>query len=257
MVDLNCAFSALTGGSITQYFYGSHFDYLGNDGFKFGLKESVDGCIGYYHITRFTPTLAKAMNTRPIPIIRELVPSAAGLLNSQGAIRDLISRQLAGQKLGRKISSVIVSSLNDSGVPPEEKTLGRMQDEGVSVLFAGMETTARALSVAFYHLLHKPELMRRLREELQTLPEVEDDSWSVSQVENRPFLVSYLSLVFDISSFLSDENKQRGVFNEGLRQSHGSLNRMPRIATQDALIYNNYTIPPGVSPFPYISHSPH
>ncbi|GAM37558.1 benzoate 4-monooxygenase cytochrome P450 [Talaromyces pinophilus] len=38
-----------------------------------------------------------------------------------------------------------------------------------------------------------------------------------------------------------------GVIQEGFRLSFGPVSRMPRIATQDALVYNGWTIPPGTA----------
>lgn len=85
--------------------------------------------------------------------------------------------------------SVIVGALKDPNIAPEEKTIDRLVDEGTTIIFAGTETTARALVVIMFHLLHNSLLLRELRHELNTLPPVKDHAYLCSQLEALPFLV--------------------------------------------------------------------
>ncbi|RAH67125.1 cytochrome P450 [Aspergillus aculeatinus CBS 121060] len=94
------------------------------------------------------------------------------------------------------------------------------------LLVAGTETTANALTHIAFHLLDNRELLGRLREELKgAMPRLEDTlAWS--QLEKLPFL--------------------NGVVQEGLRLTLGTASRLPRIAPQENLHFEDWVIPAGV-----------
>jgi cytochrome P450 len=188
-VDLDSAFAALTADIVTHYFYGSPSDYLGSKNFKFEVRDAILGLIGFYHLTRFLPVLASTIKKLPIPIVRLLQPGAAALLCQQALMRREILDSLA-EKKPTNSKAVIVEALKDPNIPPQEKTIDRLQDEGTTIIFAGTETTARALSVMMFHLLHNKSLLMKLREELNALPSVEEYTYSCTQLETLPYLVS-------------------------------------------------------------------
>lgn len=81
--------------------------------------------------------------------------------------------------------------IRDSDLPPEQKTLHRLADEGNILIGAGSETTAQTLSILFYHLLENPEMIVRLREEIDGVDG--DITWG--KLERLPFLVRHDFLV--------------------------------------------------------------
>lgn len=188
VVDLDSGFAALTADIITRYFYGSNFDYLGSKGFKFAMRDAILGLIGFYHLTRFLPALTNTIKRLPIPIIRLLQPGAADLLCSKAEIEQLILHSLDDEN-SVKSKSVIFGALKDPDVPAEEKTTDRLVDEGTSIIFAGTEPTAKALSVIMFHLLYNKSLLKELRHELFTLAPVKDHAYQLSQLEALPYLV--------------------------------------------------------------------
>ena len=188
VIDLDSGFAALTADIVTCYFYGSNFDYLGSKGFKFVMRDAILGLIGFYHITRFLPALANTIKRLPIPLVRLLQPGAADLLCFQADIKQTILDSL-NDKDSVKSKSVIFEALKDPDVPAEEKTIDRFVDEGTTIIFAGTETTAKALSVIMFHLLHNKLLLKELRRELSTLAPVKDHTYQLSQLEALPYLV--------------------------------------------------------------------
>lgn len=85
--------------------------------------------------------------------------------------------------------NTIFHELRDSNLlPPEEKTLKRLADDGNIMIGAGGETTAQTLAVLFYHLLDNPQMLSRVKDEIGTLGE--DITWG--RLETLPFLVSQL-----------------------------------------------------------------
>lgn len=221
IVDLDSAYAALTADIITTYFYGSNHSYLDRPAFKFPLRDAILGLIGFYHMTRFLPTLAAGIKSLPIPIVRMIQPGAADLLVHQNEIRDKLSAPVPTSTGMDSPSAVVAAALADEKIPLKERSIERLVDEGTTVIFAGTETTARALSVMTFHIFQNPAILARLRAELAPIfeahasslhseePEQENESIPPStDLEKLPFLA--------------------GCINEGLRLSHGPVIRLPR-----------------------------
>ncbi|KXG54299.1 Cytochrome P450 [Penicillium griseofulvum] len=237
VISLDSAFSALTADIITSRLYGEHFDYLGIEDFKFAVRETFEGMSLVFHLSRFIPFMMATLKLLPVAMIRSIMPSAADLLD----IREGIKRNLLcalDSKQTQNVQSVIAAALKDPEIPQEERSIDRLMDEGTTIIFAGTETSARAMSVAFFHLYDNKSHLKKLRDELSsTIGTRPSKEWSLSELEALPFLT--------------------GVVNECLRLSFGAVGRLPRVSTHDALQYGDYTIPPGtpVSQSTYFVHT--
>jgi len=77
----------------------------------------------------------------------------------------------------------VFQDIIDSDLPPHEVSLLRLQNEAVSVVGAGFETTRWALTVFCYHVLANPSINKRLRDELKdAIPDPEQmPSWAALQ----------------------------------------------------------------------------
>lgn len=191
-LSLDGCFSALTADVITRLFYGNSFDYLGVPDFHFVVRDAFLGLSLVYHMARFFPIAIKALKAMPIPLIRLIMPPVAELLQMREEIKVNGYDKFHGGKWDAQESkSVIVASLNDQTVPAPERTVDRLVDEGTVILFAGTETTSRSLAVTMYYLLSHPDIMARLRHELETsLPLNEEHVYSLAQLERLPYFVS-------------------------------------------------------------------
>ena len=130
----------------------------------------------------------------------------------------------------------VFTDILSSNLPPQEKTVARLQDEAAGVVGAAIETTKTTLSVASFHILHNPEILRRLRTEWReaSFSDPEKPSWS--ELEQLPYLTA--------------------VIKESLRLSYGAAQRLPRISKHKAIQYDTYSIPPG-TPFSMSSYIQH
>nr|QCI34352.1 hypothetical protein [Zymoseptoria tritici] len=152
----------------------------------------------------------------------------ADLHNIREGIKANIVTSSVDDSSRNRSKAVIALTLQDSNIPAEERGIDRLMDEGTTLIFAGTETTARALSVAFFHLLDNPNVIHQLRSELAALSAStsdHDSQHSLHQLEQLPYLT--------------------GVVQESFRLSFGAVGRLPRVATHDALRYGSYSIPPG------------
>lgn len=98
-----------------------------------------------------------------------------------------------------------------SDLPAPEKRLARIAQEGQTFVAAGTETTAWCLTVITFYLLETPEILAKLRTELQ-----EAKATTSTQLEKLPYLTA--------------------IIQEGLRLSYGVCTRLPRIAPMDMLV---------------------
>ena len=113
-------------------------------------------------------------------------------------IRDLLRDQKTEQvKLTSR--STVFSQLLQSELPPEELSQDRLQNEAVSIVGAGFETTRWALTVAFFHILANPAIYQKLRQELIDAIPNPDRILSWPELQALP----YLSACIEESMFLS------------------------------------------------------
>ena len=118
----------------------------------------------------------------------------------------------------------IFHAILDSDLPPDEKKLDRLWQEGQTVVGAGTETTAWAMSVIVYHVLSKPAIFRRLKSEIGTI--FKEDQVSCIKLEQLPYFAA--------------------VISEGLRLSFGVTTHLQRVSPDQVLNYKNWSIPAGV-----------
>ncbi|KAF1738051.1 Trichodiene oxygenase [Beauveria bassiana] len=237
ILSLDGVFCALTADVISSRFYGKHQDYLSIPDFHFVVRDGFLGLTKVYHLARFLPIIVTTLKRLPYGCIRMVIPAVADLLVMRDEIKVKGADEFVASQTSESKSSVLVGALANPHIPPHERTVDRMLDEGTVVLFAGTETTSRTMCVTMFYLLTHPECLARLRAELETLPPSEDYKHSLPALENLPYLTA--------------------VIHEGLRLTFGPISRSSRVATEQELVYGEYTIPVGtpVSQSTYFMHS--
>jgi len=110
-------------------------------------------------------------------------------------------------------------------LPPEERSLDRLWQEGQTIVGAGTETTAWAMSVIVYHVLSNRAIFYQLKKDLETV--MKEDQVSCNQLERLPYFAA--------------------VVSEGLRLSFGVSTHLQRVSPDEVIMYKDWSIPPGVS----------
>lgn len=118
--------------------------------------------------------------------------------------------------------TIFADILTNPNLSAADKTMGRLEQEAISVTTAGSNTTAHTLSTITFHVASNPSMMERLQKELGTLP---DRQVAWPQLERLPYLTA--------------------VVTEGLRRSYGVTTRLQRISPDIALHYDKWIIPAG------------
>ena len=83
----------------------------------------------------------------------------------------------------------VFDALTAAGIPPMEKALDRLEDESFFLFVAATETTARALTVAAFHLSNNRAISLRLREELKQVMPTPTSPVTWVQLEQLSYLV--------------------------------------------------------------------
>jgi cytochrome P450 len=105
-------------------------------------------------------------------------------------IRDIIEGKNEAHKDASHVT--VFKELLDSDLPPEEKTLIRLRDEGFAMVNAGIETTRWTLSIATFHLLDKPRMLSTLKAEIRKAwPDI-DTTPSLQELERLPYLTAVI-----------------------------------------------------------------
>ena len=113
----------------------------------------------------------------------------------------VVAKYIAGKSIEAKsgthaetgVSSIkpktIFHSIDRSNLPPHEKTPLRLQQEGLTVLFAGGETGSRLLAHTVYHLLDNPEVLCKVKTEVLDAAKDSNKIPDVKVLEGLPWLV--------------------------------------------------------------------
>jgi cytochrome P450 len=120
-----------------------------------------------------------------------------------------------------------------SDLPESEKSPSRLWQDGQVTVIAGTLTTASALSYATYCFLTQPDVLKRLREELQTAIPNPSRLPPLATLEQLPYL--------------------RSCIKEALRLSNGVSSRLQRIDPEKPILFTDkvmnkgkpYLLPPG------------
>ena len=103
----------------------------------------------------------------------------------------------------------------------------RLTDEATILVIAASETPAKVLSLIMYHLSRRSDLVKKIKDELSSVPNVSTARLSpaLHTLEKLPYLSA--------------------VIKEGLRLHGGIVARSQRICRDEALNYGDLVIPPG------------
>ena len=190
VLKLDDAFAALTADLISQYSWGVSSGFLDDENFNNDIRQALNEISNFVHVGRFFPILTTILRTMPRWLLSRIRPGATAVLDMQ----DIITQQSTNEKNTAKASSkkTIFDALGDPSLPPAERSPRRLEDEGLIVVVAGTETTARTLTVAAFYLYRNKSMLLKVREELRSLMPTPTTEVSWPQLESLPYLVCHL-----------------------------------------------------------------
>ncbi|KAJ5317857.1 hypothetical protein N7508_002365 [Penicillium antarcticum] len=223
-VTLDAGFAGLTSDVIHKYAYGINSGNLDHEEFNEKVRDGINGLFKFGHISYFFPIIQTVMKSLPLEWLEKIDPFVYALRISKENVTHQTKEFLGGKSSNSK-PRPIMEIITGSDMPEHLRQLEGLSNDGFSLVLGGTETTARALTIAAFRLISNENMRKKLREELRTVMPTPDSRPTWSQLEQLPYL--------------------SGVVSEALRLSTGIASRSPRIAPTEALLYKDYTIPPG------------
>jgi cytochrome P450 len=183
---------------------------------------------------KYIPWVHDVMKSLPRALVVWIQPALASFHAEQQASRAQVDRIKSSEthQWYENDHPTIFHAILDSKIPANEKTAERLSEDAQVVVMAGTLTTASTLELITFWLLSRPDVLLKLKEELQTaIPSINDvETVSIATIEALPYL--------------------RAVVKEGLRLSYGLSTRSQRIDPDNPIIYANkstgqkFVIPP-------------
>jgi cytochrome P450 len=116
----------------------------------------------------------------------------------------------------------LFNEILSSHLPESDKSVSRLKDEAIIIIGAGTLTSSWALSVATYHLLAQPEILKKLKTELHAaVPNRDVQPIPLAALEKCQYLVA--------------------VVQEAIRLSYGVAARLQRISPDKEMIFRDQT----------------
>ncbi|KIW89319.1 uncharacterized protein Z519_10173 [Cladophialophora bantiana CBS 173.52] len=226
-VNLRYAFAALTMDVITDYAFANCYNCLDEPDFAPVWPEAVDSVSEQSHVNKQFPWLLPVMKLVPLWLVERINPHIMRLINFQIGLTQQVAEIMKDKDTSNKNQShptIFHELIHTRELPPEEKTLEHLVDEGQSVVAAGQVTTTHYLNTTAYHILANLDVLDKLKAELgEAMPDGKLPS--LQKLERLPYLTA--------------------VVYEGFRMSYGVTHRLQRVSPTEPLIYHDYVIPAG------------
>ncbi|KUJ09474.1 cytochrome P450 [Mollisia scopiformis] len=225
-VSLERAFGCYATDVVTHYTFAREYKYLDFPDFIAPTLETARMFAALIHVIRLFPVFRIISQNMPNRLVAFMVPGLGHFF----AFQDDMFRQVTDIISGRNQDHVNVShktifhEVLSSNLPPREKLVPRLADEGMVLVLAGFETTRSVLTNTCFYILNDKEVCRKLKAELAAAwPDIENPP-TLQELERLPYLTA--------------------IIQEGLRLSLGVSFRLPR-TSPTPIQYGSYTIPPG------------
>ncbi|CEL07565.1 Putative Cytochrome P450 [Aspergillus calidoustus] len=221
-INFSDVFFAFSNDVVTNFLFAHQTDILLDEQKAATLRHNSKELMMGINLNKHFPQVPDFLESLPMSISRPIMPPGLiDMLSLFERVRNEVLAIMRAKESGISSNkpvgptgkeSVYDSVLDCQSLPPSEKTLLRLEQEGALLVLAGTESPAQTLNIIFYHLLANPTLLEKLRDELHTVPA--SASWT--QLEQLPYLSA--------------------VIEEGNRLSFGVTARTARIA-HEPLIY--------------------
>ncbi|TVY60809.1 Cytochrome P450 monooxygenase sdnE [Lachnellula suecica] len=231
-VAISLGLSCFTNDVVSEYAFGTSYNYLENSAdFHTDIHDALMNAGSMFHMLRIMPWSIGPMQKLPRWIMKIIDAKMLSFIDFQKDIAAQIKAIINGTNTSHTTSShpTIFHEILSSSLPASEKALSRLSQEGQTVIGAGTETTAWALTVALVRVLSDREIVLKMLNELGPL--FGSGSGHKRPTFNQLEQLPYLS----------------GVVAEGLRLSYGVTTHMQRSSPDTALRCGDWVIPAGTS----------
>ena len=214
---------------IAEYSFGRNYGRLDQEDFDPDYARAMHDATGASHFNKQIFWPFATLLALPPWIGTKIAPGLSGYVSfiSDCAIQVNAIKEGTNEKSQSTIFHHLIESKD---IPDSEKANDRLIQEAQVVVSAGTETTAWAMSVLTFYLLSNPEILGKLRKELEGAITDPSELPSLASLEQLPYLTACIQ--------------------EALRFSYGLASRLQRISPEKPMVFNDgkkdWVIPPGV-----------
>ncbi|KAL0573598.1 hypothetical protein V5O48_008357 [Marasmius crinis-equi] len=223
-VDMTFALRSLTMDIITSYCFATSFEAIDYPGFMHPLTLAQRDSLESIWIQKHFPFLMRLPFLLPRWLIARLIPGFVITEQQRAEFRKQIEKCRANLDAGAQEpdhATVFHYLLAHQGI--SDKSL---VEEAYVLIGAGSDTVANACTVGINATLTKPEIGKRLVEELREAWPDENDGFGYARLEKLPYLTAFIK--------------------ESLRCSFGVTSALPRVIGPGDAKISGFDVPSGV-----------
>lgn len=190
VVRLDAGFAGLTSDVIYQYTYGQSPGNLDQEDFNEDIRDGANALLRGGHLAYFFPVLQTITNSLPLWLLKKISPSAF-IIASQKHDLYLRTVEALHKKTPADNGRTILNTMVSPSMPAHLRKAERITNEGLAIIVAGIETTARTLSIGTYYLFTNESIRLKLRQELREAMLTLNSRPTWYQLEKLPYLVCF------------------------------------------------------------------
>ncbi|KAF7712040.1 Cytochrome P450 monooxygenase [Penicillium ucsense] len=189
------AYNAFTTDVVVGYTMGESFHYLDDPDFSPQWSTTIQAIVRAGMQFKQFQWFMALFELLPRWLVLKINPDLGPVLDQKAEsirLANLVIDSRNPEKVTDKKQAIVppgtlFHALLESNLPAEEKAAPRLSQEVFTVIAAGGETTAKNLTTVSYHLLSNPDILEKLRGELNRLDP--DGTASLKDYEAMPYLV--------------------------------------------------------------------
>ena len=237
-LNLSDVFFAYSNDVVRVFLFGSDNNLLDDLPEAKKQRKNLARLLTGVALNKYFPFIPRVLG-KVLPTIigeRAIPPAVMDMLKFRARVGKDIEAIFADAKNERKTGNSIFYELRDTPIlPPEEKTIKRLQDEATLLIMAGTEFTAKTMTIAIFYCLYHPTIMAKLRKDLA---EARQTSKTHDLSLNTLLALPYMN----------------AIIHQANRLSFGVTKRLVRYSPNETLTYtastgpykgNTYTLPAG------------
>jgi cytochrome P450 len=199
-INIEYPLTCYTTDVITDYTMGSGYHYLDEPDFIPQWQHTLCGTAKTLVFVRPVAFLLPLLVAMPENLTAWLNPGMELFFGFQRRCRAKIAEIIKNHhEKGPRISidgrETLFDNVLSSNLPPQEKSEARLAQDMQVFVSAGAETTAKAISYILFYLHNEPELLKKLKAELEPL----GNDPKLIELEQLPYLVSLATFSFERS----------------------------------------------------------
>ncbi|KAI0084580.1 cytochrome P450 [Irpex rosettiformis] len=223
-VDILRAYKCFSLDGITSFCFGTSMNATDAPDFEAPVGEAMHASLPIEPFLKHFPFVKNSLELFPAWVVSTVQPQLSGLMDLREALRNQVKETVAHPEILEQAEHPTIFNnlldVKDGGRPP---SLINLRDEALLMVFAGTDTSSTALTIGTMHILDRPDIHRKLNEELlQVWPNLSDRP-TYEALDNLPYL--------------------KAVIKESLRLSSGVWSPMTRIVPREGAQIDGHFIP--------------